>query len=815
MPLDGLDAFNLTLDDAMALPRGVRRSIASYLLRFGDNREARDLLLRVVDDSPDLMQYRMWLVWAQLGCGELDDADRLSQELLAEFPENQRILVTRARVMLLQNRTDDARELFCRFTNDPDSSFTYWTYVGAASQAHGDWEQAGSALDRAVAIVRRLREENEDDYPPPADLWSAVVKQGEHTGGDVRAFREEIELIRVQAAGKIREELAAPRAAPRSSRRKTPPRAQLEEAPYAPEEVPDLEEVVPNPELETQLHRYFGFKKFRPGQQQVVEAVLDGKSVLAVMPTGGGKSLCYQLPAMLAQGVSVVVSPLIALMKDQLDGLPSSVQEHATIVNSTLEGEEITRRLREIRSGKYKLVYAAPERLRQRPFLHALRSRGVSLFVVDEAHCVSMWGHDFRPDYLFIGDALRYLGNPIVLGMTATATPQMRVEISNHFGRQLKLITTGTHRENLFLESAMLASAEEKLREVVKICQETDGTGIVYTRSRKKAEELARILKRERVRANYYHAGMDADERARVQEEFMDGRWRVICATIAFGMGIDKSDVRFVVHLSPPNSIESYYQEAGRAGRDGLTSRCVLLSTSSDKALITRWMREERIEAELPRRCYQIIREMTRDYAFAAVRADDLEREMEQDETRIRVAIGMLENVGLVKRHLDIPATATVTLTSKGLRERDTQFADFIEKAHLAVDERISFDTLEMSRSTGIEPDEIEERLLNWRDDGQLHYYGSGRIMLIERLPAQHNSKQLLEDMISKRAAIQELRVETVFRYAETRTCKHDLIARHFGDRPVRAALPAITVCLSVSRREESASRRARSKPAI
>jgi ATP-dependent DNA helicase RecQ len=446
--------------------------------------------------------------------------------------------------------------------------------------------------------------------------------------------------------------------------------------------------------------------------------------------------------------------------------------------------------MRDVLDGKYKLVYAAPERLRQRPFLHAMRKIGISLFVVDEAHCVSMWGHDFRPDYLFIGRALEYLGHPTVLAMTATATPQMRTEIANHFNQQLQVVSTGTHRPNLILESVMVRTDEDKMRELLKLCRENDGSGIVYVRSRKKTEELARLLRRERIKATHYHAGMESEERARTQEEFMDDRWRVICATVAFGMGIDKPDVRFVIHYSLPQSLEDYYQEAGRAGRDDLPSRCVLLCTPSDKALTTRWMREERVGIELPRDCYQMIRELTTSRPFTVIHCDDFERDLQQDETKIRVAISMLENAGLIKRHMDIPTTSTIKLRDSFASDGANGFTEFVANARLRPGQQMPFNTMELCERSGVNPQDIEEKLLSWRDDGYIYYHGSGRVMLLERLPASKDARKLLEDLIERHARIQEARIDKAVHYAESRYCKHGIIAHHFSD-------PAIENCVS------------------
>ncbi len=441
----GLEAFGLTLQQAIELPRGKRRSLVGYLLRFGWCAEARGVLAHIVSEDPASLLYRAWLVNALLGCGEIDEAERVSTLFAMDNAGNQHCLTARAQVALAKGDLLAAREIFRGFMNKPEDNFSYWARVGEAAQSRGEWEAAGEALNRSLDIYRRERESAEEEYITPSYLWSALARQEEHSGAPGE-FTRDLEQMRREAEEKLRAELARPTKASPSSRQAPPKAARIAPTSLSGRDrkvAPDVEaalaagraEPEKNADLETAINRLFGFSEFRPGQQSVVEWILEGKSVLAVMPTGAGKSLCYQLPAMLLPGVTLVISPLIALMKDQLDGLPAEVQARATLINSSLEGDEIERRLREITSGKYKLVYAAPERLRQIPFLHAIRKRGVSLLVVDEAHCVSMWGHDFRPDYLFIGDALAYLGNPTVLAMTATAAPKMRLEIANYFGR--------------------------------------------------------------------------------------------------------------------------------------------------------------------------------------------------------------------------------------------------------------------------------------------------------------------------------------------------------------------------------------------
>jgi len=343
-------------------------------------------------------------------------------------------------------------------------------------------------------------------------------------------------------------------------------------------------------DLESLLKRHFGYDAFRPLQREIIECLLDRRDVIAVLATGAGKSLCYQLPALAGDGLTLVVSPLIALMKDQVDQLRAAGVA-ATFLNSTLDAAESQRRLGGLCAGEYKLLYVAPERVMTPDFAPSLRDWNVTALAVDEAHCISEWGHDFRPEYRRLRELREWLPDAPVIALTATATPRVREDIASQLDlRDPARFLASFNRPNL---NYHVEPKQRAARQVVDFVRKRPhDSGIVYCQSRKRTEEIAAELRQAGVASSCYHAGMDGDDRARAQEAFLRDEVRVVCATIAFGMGINKPDVRFVIHADLPKNVEGYYQETGRAGRDGLPSDCLLLFARGDVVKYLRFLDE-------------------------------------------------------------------------------------------------------------------------------------------------------------------------------------------------------------------------------
>ena len=555
------------------------------------------------------------------------------------------------------------------------------------------------------------------------------------------------------------------------------------------------------------LREHFGYPAFRPGQEAAVESVLAGRDTLVVLPTGGGKSLCYQVPALMLPKLTVVISPLISLMKDQVDALTARGLP-ATFVNSTLTASQISDRLSRAVRGDIKLLYVAPERFDFGTTAERLRDAGVSLLAVDEAHCISEWGHDFRPSYLRISSVRERLGNPPTVALTATATPHVRSDIVT----QLKLnsptiIITGFDRKNLSYHVLPTRSDQDKDDALVHLLRTNEGLAVVYASTRKAVERISMLLDRARIPSAAYHAGLDDARRHEVQDAFMTEKVRAIVATNAFGMGIDKPNVRLVIHYAMPGTLEAYYQEAGRAGRDGQPAACYLLHAFPDRFTHEFFIKGAYPERPLVEEVYELLRRNADETGAVDLSPDDIATRIRTKATgrEVESAIRILTQAGAYSNSQDFGARVLVRLLATPERiKRELGASNSLDIGLLRAMWRVAGSALNdgaVIDLDGLPPgfggapgsmpllDELQSRqFLQWRR------CGAGASLTSPKKPL--TAFRIDWSTIDRRRKADLQKLDAMQQYAYTKGCRRGFVLRYFGDRAARTSCDGCDNCL-------------------
>ena len=544
------------------------------------------------------------------------------------------------------------------------------------------------------------------------------------------------------------------------------------------------------------LRGTFGYSDFRPVQVDVIESVLSGRDTLAVLPTGGGKSLCYQVPALVLEGLTIVISPLISLMKDQVDRLVDRGVA-ASLINSTLAPREAAARLELAGTGKLKLLYVAPERFESADLRRRLTGCRIALVAVDEAHCISEWGHDFRPSFRRIAEVTAALGHPQLVALTATATPPVQRDIARQLAmRKPHVIVGGFDRRNLTYAVEHCRDVSSKEAVLPKVLRSSAGTAIVYAPTRAAVDRVTRRLARERFRAVAYHAGLSDRQRRETQDRFMDGAVDVIVATNAFGMGIDKPDVRLVIHYAMPGTLESYYQEAGRAGRDGARSHCLLLHAPGDRGTHEYFIESVFPERSLVRSVFESLREAQQNGQAAAVpsgRKSDaalrllLRHGVITPAARDRpVRVRLLATTERVRRELRTPdQRQELELLRQLWRIGGRQFQDGMAVKLTAIARGL---TPRVARTT---LDRLQSRQF-------VHMTLQGPDYLCPSVPFER--VHIDWDALARRKAADLRKLDAVEGYARTAECRRAFVLRYFGE-VAGARCEGCDNCLSRTRR--------------
>ncbi len=565
------------------------------------------------------------------------------------------------------------------------------------------------------------------------------------------------------------------------------------------------------------LRQYFGYDNFLTGQEEVIGRILSGEDLLVVMPTGSGKSLCYQLPALQMSGIVLVVSPLIALMKDQVDQL-ESYGIKSTFINSSITSAEISLRLDEIMAGKYKLVYIAPERFYSKVFINRLKAIKIDLFVVDEAHCISEWGHDFRPSYLKLKHAATFLNAGSIAAFTATATSEVRANIRDLLELSPENeIVTGFYRSNLLLMIDRIDKEKKRLDKLRRIVSKITGSIIVYAGTRKNVEKITKSLIDDGYDASLYHAGLSDEDRKRNQEDFINGDKRVIVCTNAFGMGINKKDVRAVVHFNMPGSVEAYYQEAGRAGRDGEKSFCILLFGSGDYYLQEFFIQGSYPEPGLISQIYSILDSQGEETVLLTHEQILNQLPKRVNEMAISSAIRILEDNQILERLSDKHHKASIKI----LKDFDMAFDSIDPRAEMQKNvlsqlieiygqelyRGVEFFIDDLAMKCQINRDSFIRGIRNLNEKEIISYSPPFRgrgIRMLER-NCDLNQLPINYDVLKERSDKEYQRLYKIKGYSYGQECRHRYILEYFGDHStVKTKCGSCDFCLKSKQKKDT-----------
>ena len=565
--------------------------------------------------------------------------------------------------------------------------------------------------------------------------------------------------------------------------------------------VEPVQDCEPRDPLLAALDTHFSYTFFRKGQREIVAGILEGRNVFAVFPTGHGKSLCYQLPALMLDGITVVISPLISLMKDQVDALREQGIAAVSLINSTQTWEAYQNELARLRRNEIKLLYISPERLRSRRFLDILNAFPISLFVIDEAHCISQWGRDFRPAYLSLKDTIDVLQPRVIALFTATAPPEIQKDILNVLSIPTPLVLTqGIERPNLKLSVQHNENDDEKYLQLEKFLSgqvmdlstanaESTETGlkngIIYAGRRRDTEEIADFLQRRGFRADFYHAGLEPHDRTRVQEAFFDNSKNgldIVAATNAFGMGIDKPDIRYIVHWTHTGTLEEYCQEVGRAGRDGKDAHCVLFFCHDDRGLHEFFIRESAPDKQFLLRLLKVVENFKGSERYRTISNEELEWMSGGNATKILVSLSYLEKLGFLKRWYNVPSQLSVRfreLWAEGTAPADAAQQELLRQLRSGVKT-----ILELCEAIGQNPKVIMEDLAELQSDGYIQYWGQEDLLLIELLEDSQMLSTLTDEQIEVGDYVRrkQSQIDQMIVYALETTCRMRVIRDYFGE---------------------------------